>query len=71
MSAARTLDQYQCPYGDSGAPLRDGRRSGGLADLRTPANGRVEVLKVSRDMHTDEEGVAVFKQAIAERDPRD
>jgi hypothetical protein len=39
---------------------------GGLADLRTPANGRLEVLKVSRDTHTDEEGVAAFKQVIAE-----
>jgi hypothetical protein len=38
----------------------------GLADLRTPAGGRVEVLKVSRNSHTDEEGVAAFEQAVAE-----
>ncbi len=42
----------------------------GLADLRTPASGRVEVLKVSRDAHADEEGVATFEQAVAEGDPR-
>jgi hypothetical protein len=42
----------------------------GLADLRTPAGRRVEVLKVSRDTHTDEEGVAAFEQAVAEGGPR-
>jgi hypothetical protein len=41
----------------------------GLADLRSPASGRVEVLKVSWDAHTNEEGVSAFEQAIAERFP--
>jgi hypothetical protein len=49
-------------------PLLRGLKT--FADLRTPAGGRLEILKVSRDAHSDEEGVAAFEQAIAEGDPR-
>jgi hypothetical protein len=40
-----------------------------FADLRTPAGGRIELLEVSRYTNTDEEGIAAFEQAVAERFP--